>query len=470
MRSAIDASRRRHRPRRATPLRSLLALGAAASMVLTGPDLTVMASATDERRPRVLAVRERVAAINAIRLARLERLLPEVMRRSGFDMWILASNEDHYDPVFQTMVPADRWYPITPILVLYDPGGGKQIERLSLMRADMGAFHRNAWDYRAWDEGRGESQWDCLGRLVRERDPARIGIGEGAVQWAADALSRTLRRRIEDAIGPRHASRLVSAEPVVTLWLETLLPEEIALYEQVIGVARGLIASAFASGDLRPGHTTLEDLRYIYWQKAADLGIEVPTPPHFCLRRAPADRARHGKDDQVVRPGDMVHSDLVVRYLGYYSDHQEWAYVLREGEREAPLHYARILATANRLQDVLVRNFGAGLSGNELLRRTLAQAGREGIPGPRIYSHSIGHLLHEPGPLIGLPWEQEDTGPRGEVKIVPNSGFAVELSVRAPVAEWGGEECIMGLEQVVAFTTDGVRFLDGRQTSFHLIR
>ena len=53
-----------------------------------------------------------------------------------------------------------------------------------------------------------------------------------------------------------------------------------------------------------------------------------------------------------------------------------------------------------------------GLTGTELLGRILDRAGREGIPDPRVYSHSLRRLLHEPGPLIGLPWEQERcTGP-----------------------------------------------------------
>jgi hypothetical protein len=38
-----------------------------------------------------------------------------------------------------------------------------------------------------------------------------------------------------------------------------------------------------------------------------------------------------------------------------------------------------------------------------MLGRMLKKAGELGIPGPRIYSHSLGYFLHEPGPLIGLP-------------------------------------------------------------------
>ena len=114
--------------------------------------------------------------------------------------------------------------------------------------------------------------------------------------------------------------------------------------------------------------------------------------------------------------------------------------------------------------------FKTGLTGNQLLANILAKAKSVGIKKPRIYSHSLGYYLHEPGPLIGLPWEQVDNGPRGEVKLVPNSCFTVELSVNRPVPEWGGKDVRFRFEQDIVFTGEKVYFLDGRQTMFHVIK
>jgi len=93
-----------------------------------------------------------------------------------------------------------------------------------------------------------------------------------------------------------------------------------------------------------------------------------------------------------------------------------------------------------------------------------------GIPNPRVYSHSLGLFLHEPGPLIGLPWEQVNNPGRGEVKLVPWSVFTAELSVTGPVPEWGGFEFRLPLEQDVLYTGAKTIFQDGRQTAFHLVR
>jgi hypothetical protein len=59
---------------------------------------------------------------------------------------------------------------------------------------------------------------------------------------------------------------------------------------------------------------------------------------------------------------------------------------------------------------------------------------------------------------------------RGDVKLVLNSCFTAEMSVTSRVPEWGGADFRLPLEQDVAFMKDGVHFLDGRQTAFHLIR
>jgi hypothetical protein len=56
-----------------------------------------------------------------------------------------------------------------------------------------------------------------------------------------------------------------------------------------------------------------------------------------------------------------------------------------------------------------------------------------------------------------------------EVKLEYNNSFTMELSVSAPLEEWEGQEFRTALEEVVVYTKDGCRPLDGRQTEFYLI-
>ena len=447
-----------------TGLIGLSALTAAPSVLSAPPPA--------QDAPAVLCIRERAALTLQITQKRLDVLLPKMMRETGFDMWIISCNEDNPDPIFETMVPYENWNPITQILVLFDQGAEKGVERLNVSRTDTQGLFKNVWDAAAWDTQKKESQWDCLGRIVRERNPKTIGINEGEVQWAAGGLTAVLKKRLVEVIGPKYASRLQSAEPLATLWSETLLDEEIELMERAQAVSHSIIADMFSNKVTTPGHTTTDDLRYYYWQRVADLGLKVSFMPFVSIRgRHPQDIEKCGKDDKVIRPGDLVHCDVGLKYMRYNSDCQEMAYVLRAGETDVPEIFRKIMAEANRLQDIFCSEFRAGLTGNELLSNILRKAKESGIPGPRVYSHSLGYFLHEPGPLIGLPWEQVNNPGRGDVKLVPNSCFTAEMSVTAPVPEWGeGKEFRLPLEQAVAFTEKGVFFLDGRQTKFHLIK
>jgi len=422
--------------------------------------------------PSVLSIRDRAALTLQITQKRLDVLLPKMMRETGFDMWIISGNEDNHDPIFETMMPYENWNPITQILVFFDQGVEKGVERLNLSRTDTQGLFKNAWDAAAWDTQKKESQWDCLGRIVRERDPKKIGINEGEVQWSAGGLTVVLKKRLVEAIGPKYVSRLQSAEPLATLWSETLLDEEIELMERAQAISHSIIVDMFSNEVATPGFTTTDDLRYYYWQRVSDLGLKVSFMPFVSIRgRHPKDIEKYGKDDKVIRPGDLVHCDVGLKYMRYNSDAQEMAYVLRSGESGVPEVFRKIMAEENRLQDIYCGEFKAGLTGNEMLGNILKKAKETGIPGPRVYSHSLGYFLHEPGPLIGLPWEQVNNAGRGDVKLVPNSCFTAEMSVTAAIPEWGeGKEFRLPLEQAVAFTENGISFLDGRQTKFHLIK
>ena len=90
-----------------------------------------------------------------------------------------------------------------------------------------------------------------------------------------------------------------------------------------------------------------------------------------------------------------------------------------------------------------------------------------GIDGD-IYSHPVGVHGHGAGPAIGM-WDQQDGVPgAGEAPVHTDTVWALELSVRVPVPEWGGQLVRMALEQGIALTDRGVEYLDERQTELIL--
>ena len=104
----------------------------------------------------------------------------------------------------------------------------------------------------------------------------------------------------------------------------------------------------------------------------------------------------------------------------------------------------------------------------QLRRDEIAAARDAGIQNPKVYSHSLGFCLHEPGPLIGLPWEQARCEGRGEVRLDYGNAFTMELSIEDTVPEWNNQNVRFALEEDVVFTRDGCRVVGERQREFYL--
>lgn len=414
--------------------------------------------------PTILGVREQARVVNELLRQRFETVLPAVMRETGFDMWVIICNEDNHDPVFNTIIPWECWAPILQMVVFFDRGEGQGVERINISRTSMQGLMETIWTLESEHD-----QWQTLRQVIAERSPKRIGINTSDVIWAADGLTAALRDKLVDTLGGDLASRLTSAETLAIRWLEHKTPAEMQVYDHACAIGHAIIRHVFSRKVITPGVTPIEDMRWHYWQAVTDLGLVVSFPPFIRLIRSNAAAEYWGENDRIIRPGDMIHCDVGVEYLRQITDHQELAYVLRPGETDAPAGLRAGLAQTNQLQDVFTSTWAQGLSGNEILNKALATARDQGIGSPRIYSHSLSFYLHEPGPLMGLPWEQEDTGGRGEVRMSYDTTYTVELSTNYTVPEWGNQDVRFPLEQDAAFLRSGVEYLDGRQTAFHLL-
>ena len=77
----------------------------------------------------------------------------------------------------------------------------------------------------------------------------------------------------------------------------------------------------------------------------------------FRLVRSEAMKRVVGDDDRVIHPGDFIVCDVGIHYLRLHTDHQQWAYVLWPGEQDAPEGMKKLMAEANRLQDIFMSEF-----------------------------------------------------------------------------------------------------------------
>lgn len=421
--------------------------------------VTSFAGLGDRTPPAILPLRAQSALITEMVRGRLDTILPAAMEAADLDMWIVLCQEDNPDPLFLTMIPFDNWHPILSCLVF--ARDGDTVRRYNLSACDTKDLYERPY------AGQLEAkQWPALIDLVTQHDPDRIGINIGTVAWAAGGLTHFLYEQLVGRLPARYAERLVSAEKAGVRWASTMTDAEAVHFKRVTELGRYMIGECFTARTITPGVTTIDDLVWHYWQHAYDLGLDVAFRPYFRVHRDQRE-TRYAAD--VVAPGDVIHCDTGIKYLRFNSDHQHVAYVPRLGETDAPAGLKARMRQTNQLQDIYMAEFRHGISGNALQQNILRRAREAGVPNPMVYSHNLGLFLHQPGPLIGLPWEQTNPLPRGEVTLEYNSGFVMELSTEAPVPEWGGQSFRLGMEEPVIFTREGCRTLIGRQTEYHVI-
>lgn len=422
----------------------------------------------------VLPHRERHGVVNDILRDRLDTLLPQLMREAKLDMWIVANREYAEDPVYLTLVPEPVFAARrTTLLVFQDlgvdgeTGEDRGVERLTVSRYALGDFYASAWP----DGGSDDEQWARLAEVVAERDPARIGIDTSRSWAAADGLSHGLHTRMTEALGDELAARLVPAEALCIRWIETRTDAELALYPQLVGIARSVIAEAFSNRVVTPGVTTTDDVAAYLRQRFEDLGLDIWFQPYCNVQRQglEPDGPFYGKSGAVIQRGDLVHTDVGIHYLRLCTDTQEMAYVLRDGEDDVPEGIARAMGVGNRWQDLLTDSFVRGRTGNEILAATRASAEAEGITCS-VYTHPLGLFGHAAGPTIGMWDNQGPTPVRGDWPLFGNTCYAIEGNVTVTIPEWGGQKAQIKLEQDAVFDGERVRYLGGRQTRFHVIR
>ena len=425
-----------------------------------------VASAQPEM-PVILPLRERAAVMDHWLETRLETVVPLLMRREGIDLWIVSAREYNEDPVIETMLPA-TWMAARrrTVLVFHDRGPAEGVERLAVARYDVGPFPRS------WVPEEEPDQWKRVADIIAERDPQRIAVNRSSTFALADGLTGTEYEALKAALPEAYRDRLVSGERLAIGWLETRTPEEMQVYPMIVHIAHTIIAEGFSEAVIQPGVTTTTDVQWWYRERIAGLKLETWFHPSVSVQRADAGEQdgdfSSRPDAEVILPGDLLHVDFGITYLGLNTDTQQHAYVRHPGETDAPQGLRNALAIGNRLQDVLTEAFVAERTGNEILKAALDQARQENIQAT-IYTHPIGVHGHGAGPTIGL-WDQQGGVPgRGDYPLYPHTAYSIELNAAVPVPEWDGKEIRIMLEEDAYFDGISTWYIDGRQTDLLLI-
>jgi Xaa-Pro aminopeptidase len=413
---------------------------------------------------KILSEKERAEVVDEILEERMTKLLPALMREAGIDMWVIISREYNEDPVMKTMLPA-VWLSARrrTIMVFTDKGEKEGVERLAIARYDVGNLLKGEWDLHT-----NPDQWEALIKVIKERNPKKIGLNFSQYYAHADGLTYTEQKEFMAKLPKEFHERVVSASNLAVSWLETRTEREMAIYEQISRISHQIIDEAFSDKVIQVGVTTTDDVVWWMRQKVTDLGLETWFHPTVDVQRYNPENFDHLRTftkrptKQIIMPGDLLHCDFGITYLRLNTDHQRHAYVLRAGETDIPEFLKKAFQQGNRLQECLTENFKAGKSGNEILANALVQSKKEGINGT-IYTHPIGNHGHAAGPTIGMWDNQGKTIGAGDYPLRYNTAYSIELNAAVEITEWKKTIRIM-LEEDGFFDGKGnFRYIDGRQ-------
>jgi len=412
---------------------------------------------------QIFPERDRAALKDEILADRFTNILPQLMDDAGIDMWLVISREYNEDPVMRTMLPA-TWLNARrrTILVFYRNKAANTIERLAVARYDVGENITSAWEKEKQPE-----QWARLLEIIEARDPAKIGINISEYFGIADGLVHTDYKELKEILPPKYEDRLVSAEKLAIGWIETRSEKEMELYNTLVSVTHEIIDEAFSSKVITPGKTTTDDVVWWMRQKVTDMGLETWFHPTIDVQRSDEALKSHiysftkGEKEKVILPGDLLHCDFGITYIGLNTDCQQHAYVLQEGEKEVPGFLADAFAKGNRVQDIFTGFFEEGKTGNEILAQSLEKGRSEGMR-PSIYTHPLGTYGHSAGTTLGM-WDSQDGVPvNGDYPLHFNTVYAIELNTTVTISEWNKDIRIM-LEEAGFFGKNGFRYVNGRQ-------
>ena len=421
---------------------------------------------------------------------RLTTVLPALMKKHGIDMWVVPMREYNEDPVFSSLVsPTTFAARRRTIYVFFDKcaaggasatspnGKGGCVERIALGGTSQGGLYdavRSTRGVAAPVGGQqaelwGDQQWLVLKDAIEKRNPKVIGIDVSRTAAFSDGLSAGELDGMSAALGAKWTARFKHAEALPLELIATRVPDEEVFFTDLTKLVHQLIGRMFSNEVIRPGVTRTSDLVWWWRQNVNDLGLGTWFQPSIEVQRRGANDEQLG-EDPVIERGDVLHCDVGITAMRLNTDTQHMAYVLREGETEAPAGMRKALANSNRFQDILMEEARPGRTGNEVLKSSLAKLKSEGISGT-LYSHPIGMHGHGAGPLIGLWDYQEGVPGRGDAKIIPSMWFSSELQTTTPVPEWGGQPVRMAQEEDLFVGADGKnRWAYHRQSELHIVK
>jgi len=408
-----------------------------------------------------------------IRNDKFDFVLPTAMRNNNIDMWIIIDKGRGTEPLFRDFGNATS---NGNGIIVFSDRGGDRIERAVLgseseMMEECGAF-------------------DVFGRpgdlksFIAEREPQRIAVNMTTAEeiWPpegrhlGDGLSHTDYINLKKTIGEPYASRLVSAERLISDFRSERVASEIIEFHKISDITRRLEERALSNEVIIPGKTTMRDIVWWLEEQRQVMGLERGWHPTVFI--SPPDGVEISNMERVIQRGDIVQIDYGIGRNNFFTDIKRFAYVLKENEISVPAYIQKAFDESVKVRNIIQKNVRSGRTGRlqiDNLKRLVKEAGYVYTEKERpskvkgievnIGMHAAGNLGHDVGASL---FEIYPTRTTYEVR--PNSLISVEFIVFTPADEWGGNKVPVNIEENALITDHGIEWVHPPQNRVLVIR
>jgi len=383
----------------------------------------------------------------------------EILKEQNIDMWLTFVRETSgvRDPALDLIIGS---IDLTWESALIFTKGGKRIaivgnlEKEALQR--LGVFD----EILGYDQSARELIRDTIARL----NPDRVAVNTSRNNVHADGLTHAMYEILCDFLsGTPYADRLISAEPVINALRGRKTPAELARIRRAIEITDEIYRKTFDF--ITVGMTEIEVGEYMR-KLAREHNVGMAWPAENCpaVNSGPNKVVGHnGPTNIKIERGHIIHFDFGVKYQDYCSDIQRIAYVLREGETEAPIEVQRGFITIRTAIEKSREAMKAGVTGNSIdviSREIVTDSGYSDFN--HALGHQLGRVAHDGGALLGPLWEKYGDSPNQKLEL--NQVYTIEPGLA--VANYGH----IGLEEDVFMTRNGAEYFTAPQHEIVLIK
>lgn len=398
-----------------------------------------------------------------IRTQRINTLLQEALNSANVDCWLVVCRENNNDPI-AVHVGGENAGGTAAFLFFNDENGFHSMvfspsgEATALDDLDI---HDEVISVE-----RGTSAVEMAANFIKEKEFGTIAVNSSDSNAMADGLSYTQRKDVENLLGDFEGS-LVSSTELVYEWLSIKLPEEVEILKKAAQLTADWQIEAYKQ--VIPGKSTDADIAKFLKQKMAEYGVtDGWAPDQNPNVNSGPDRGHSHATDKVIMPGDVIQIDFGIRvYDRWVSDIQRFAYVLKEGETEAPediQYYWESGKAGNRAALNAMRPGVKGVDVDRAQRVLMENANSEYVMWST--GHPVGYVAHDVGPNLGGS-QASHVRPASEKQLKAGMTFAFD-GFHAWKLKDGGIKTI-SVEEMAVVNDDGATYLIEPQEALILI-